>query len=64
MPKQKTSKAVAKRIKVTGTGKMKRHSPGSGHLKSRKSNKTLRGFRKSKDLAPTFAKMAKKMLHI
>ncbi|HNX27209.1 MAG TPA: bL35 family ribosomal protein [Phycisphaerae bacterium] len=64
MPKQKTNKAVAKRIKVTGTGKMKHYSPGSGHLKSRKSNKILRNFRKAKDLSPTFARMAKKMLHI
>lgn len=60
--KQKTSKAVAKRVKISANGKVKRMSPGSGHLKSAKSNKTLRGFRKAKDVSTAFSKQAKKML--
>jgi len=46
MPKQKTRKAVAKRVKVTGTGKIKRTTAGRGHLltgKSRKRKRQLRG---------------------
>ncbi len=62
MPKMKTNKAVAKRVKITGTGKMKRYSPGAGHLKSRKSPKRLRRFRKAKDFDTAFAKHAKSML--
>ncbi len=62
MPKMKTNKSVAKRVKVTGKGKLKRHSPGSGHLKSRKTSKQLRNFRKPKDVDPTFAKQLKRML--
>ena len=62
MPKMKTKKAVAKRVKVTGTGKVMTYHPGAGHLKSRKTNKQLRKFRKEKQLSPGFAKQAKRML--
>ena len=64
MPKMKTNKSVAKRIKVTGTGKLRRHKPGAGHLKSRKSNKRLRALRKEAGLSPGFAKQARRMLGI
>ena len=62
MPKMKTNKSVAKRVKVTGTGKMKRRGPGAGHLKSRKSPKRLRRFRGEKDISPAFAKHAKRLM--
>jgi len=42
MPKQKTRKAAAKRFKRTGTGKIKRGSPGRGHLFTGKSRKQKR----------------------
>lgn len=62
MPKQKTNKAVAKRLKITGSGKIKRRSPGAGHLKSRKTNKQLRRYRQEKDFSTAFTKHAKRML--
>jgi large subunit ribosomal protein L35 len=62
MPKMKTNKAVAARVKVTGTGKMKRRKPGSGHLKSRKTPSQIRRFRKQCDLSPAFTKIARKKL--
>ncbi len=62
MPKMKTSKAVAKRVKVTGRGKVVRYSPGSGHLKSRKTSKQLQAFRKPKKLSKTFSRHAKRLL--
>jgi large subunit ribosomal protein L35 len=62
MPKHKTNKSVAKRVKVTGTGRLKRRSPGASHLKSRKSPKRLRRFRKVKDFDSVFAKHALRML--
>ena len=62
MPKMKTNKSVAKRVRVTGSGKLKRRSPGAGHLKSRKSPKRLRKFRKEKDFDNAFAKHAKTLL--
>ena len=52
MPKSiarsKTRKAVAKRFKVTASGKVVRSSPGRRHLLSCKSSKTKRKLAKSK----------------
>jgi len=62
MPKVKTNKAVAKRIRITGTGKLRRRKPGSGHLKSCKSPSRIRRFRKEQGLSPGFAKIARRML--
>ena len=62
MPKMKTNKSVAKRVKLTARGKLLRHRAGAGHLKSRKSNKRLRKLRKACLVAPRFAKQAKAML--
>lgn len=42
MPKQKTHKSIAKRIKITGKGKLlRRHQLGVGHLKRKKSKGAL-----------------------
>ena len=62
MPKQKTNKSVVKRVKVTGSGKLTRRSPGASHLKSRKSPKRLRRFRSTKAFDTAFAKQAKRMM--
>ena len=62
MPKVKTRKAVAKRVKVTATGKVLRHMPCSGHLKSRKTPGQIRRFRKEIELPAVFARHAKRML--
>lgn len=64
MPKMKTNKAVAKRIKVTARGKLMRHRAGSGHLKSRKSPKRLRRLRKQTELYKGFSKHARRLLGI
>ena len=62
MPKMKTNKAVAKRIKVTGTGKLRRRRTSAGHLKSVKSPGRLRRIRKGTALAPGFVRTAKRLL--
>lgn len=41
----KTNKAMAKRFKVTKTGKLKYKKAGARHLKSNKSGKRVRQFR-------------------
>lgn len=46
MPKQKTHKGLAKRVKLTARGKIKHRKAGKGHLMSVKSSKRLRGLRK------------------
>ncbi|HTN04752.1 50S ribosomal protein L35 [Planctellipticum variicoloris] len=45
MPKQKTHKGMAKRFKVTASGKIKCKSPFRGHLLSHKSGKRKRQLR-------------------
>lgn len=45
MPKQKTHKGMAKRFKVTATGKVKHRSAFRGHLLSAKSGKRKRQLR-------------------
>ena len=42
MPKQKTHKGLAKRVKVTASGKVKRKKSFSGHLMSKKNGKRRR----------------------
>lgn len=47
MPKMKTKCALAKRVKVTGTGKLKRWSAYTSHLSHNKTHKQKRHLRKS-----------------
>ena len=64
MPKQKTRKSIAKRVKVTARGKLLRNRPGAGHLKSRKTGGQLRRFRKQRQIPASFARQIKRMLNI
>ena len=47
MPKMKTNRSAAKRIKRTASGKMKRSKAYRGHLSSSKSTKRQRHLRKN-----------------
>ncbi|OPX27624.1 MAG: 50S ribosomal protein L35 [Candidatus Cloacimonas sp. 4484_143] len=47
MPKLKTRRAVAKRFKVTGKGKLKRSHANAGHIMTKKSSKRKRNLRSS-----------------
>lgn len=58
----KTHKGIAKRIKVTGTGKLKRHKSGKSHLLSNKSGQALRRLRRSKTVPDHIAKQIKEQL--
>jgi large subunit ribosomal protein L35 len=64
MPKMKPNKSIVKRVKITGRGKIMRNKAGSGHLRSHKSPKQLRDFRKARPLSPAFTKQIKRMLGI
>ena len=46
MPKMKTSRAAAKRFKVTGTGKLKRNKAYRRHILTKKTTKNKRNLRK------------------
>ena len=47
MPKMKTKRTLAKRVKRTGTGKLKRQHDYVSHLKANKTQKNKRNLRKS-----------------
>jgi len=64
MPKHKTNKSMAKRLKVTGRGKIMRHRPGAGHLKSHKTPGQIRRFRRTAALPKCFLKQAKTLLGV
>lgn len=62
MPKQKTSRAAAKRFKKTGTGKLKRSKAYKSHILTKKSAKTKRNLRKPAMTDSTNVKNMKKIL--
>ncbi|MDP8204487.1 MAG: 50S ribosomal protein L35 [Candidatus Tenebribacter mawsonii] len=64
MPKLKTRRAVAKRFKVTGKGKLKRSHAYAGHILTKKSSKRKRNLRQSGLVAASDTARMKKMLGI
>ena len=62
MPKMKTSRAAAKRFKVTGTGKLKRNKAYKRHILTKKSNKRKRNLRHATIADETNVKNMKKIL--
>jgi large subunit ribosomal protein L35 len=58
VPKIKTHKATAKRIKITGTGKILR---GHGFQNHKKSAKSKRSRRKMDDMVPVSKGMARRI---
>ena len=63
MPKLKTHRGAAKRIKRTGTGKFKRHHAYASHILSKKSRKRKRRLRSSVIVSPGDAKVLIRMLN-
>ena len=49
--------SVRSRIKITKNGKILRRKAGSGHNKTRKSNKTVVGMRKKKEMLVSETKL-------
>ena len=62
MPKMKTSRAAAKRFKVTGTGKLKRNKAFKQHILTKKSAKRKRNLRQAAMTDATNIKNMKKIL--
>lgn len=63
MPKLKTHRGAAKRVKKTASGKFKRHHAYASHILAKKSRKRKRKLRKSSIVEPCDAKILAKMLH-
>ena len=62
MPKVKTSRAAAKRFKVSGTGKLVRNKAYKYQILTKKSTKRKRNLRKDIVTDHTNAKVMKKIL--
>lgn len=62
MPKMKTSRAAAKRFKVTGTGKLVRNKAYKRHILTKKTAKRKRNLRKDIVMDETNVKTMKKIL--
>ena len=62
MPKMKTSRAAAKRFKLTGSGKLKRNKAYKRHILTKKTTKTKRNLRKAALVDSTNVKNMKKIL--
>ena len=62
MPKHKTCKALAKRVKVTASGKLKFFGSGKRHLLSSKSRRRKRHLRRGRMLNKTEVKRLARLL--
>jgi large subunit ribosomal protein L35 len=62
--KLKTRKIVAKRFKITGSGKVMRRAQNMRHLRRRKSKKQIRTYQILKEVTGKQATKIKNMLHI
>ena len=62
MPKMKTSRAAAKRFKLTGTGKLKRNKAYRRHILTKKTTKNKRNLRKAAMMDASNVKQMNKIL--
>ena len=62
MPKMKTDKGAAKRIKVTGSGRLRRRQAFRNHILEKKSPSRKRHLARETDFAPGDAKQMKRLL--
>lgn len=58
----KTHKAMAKRFKVTKTGKVLKRKAGQAHFNSRENGQTTRNKRRDVEMSDTFTKNIKKLI--
>ena len=64
MPKMKTHRGAAKRIKVTGSGKLKRRNANLSHILEKKSPKRKRRLARQSSVSPANASAVRRQLGI
>lgn len=64
MPKMKTHKGTAKRIKITGTGKLMRRRAFGAHLLSKKSKSRKRAINTTATITGSMAKNVRRALGV
>jgi large subunit ribosomal protein L35 len=62
MPKMKTDRGAAKRIKITGTGRLRRRKAFRSHLLEKKSSTRVRRLGREADLAKADERQVRRML--
>jgi large subunit ribosomal protein L35 len=62
MPKMKTHRGAAKRLKRTGTGRIRRNKANKSHILTKKTTKRKRRLRKPDLVAKSDEKRVKRML--
>ena len=62
MPKKKTHKGLAKRIKVTATGKLLHRQSGKAHLLGKKTSKRRRRLGRDKQLSAGEERIVRRLL--
>ena len=62
MPKNKTHSGMSKRVKVTGTGRLRRQKAGTRHLLEHKSSEQTRRLAGTTDVAKPDVRRVRKML--
>ena len=62
MPKLKTHRGAAKRLRITGSGKLKRNKAYKSHILTKKSPKTKMNLRKSAIVSDGDAKRIAQLL--
>jgi large subunit ribosomal protein L35 len=62
MPKMKTHSGASKRIRVTGSGKLRRQQAGRRHLLEKKSSRLTRRLEGTTELAKADAGRVKRLL--
>ena len=64
MPKMKTHKGTAKRVKITSTGKITRRRASGGHLLAKKSKSRKRAINSTATITGAMAKNVKRALGV
>jgi large subunit ribosomal protein L35 len=62
MPKMKTDSGAKKRIKVTGSGKLRRRKAFGGHIREKKSSVRSRRLGRETDLSTALEKKTKRLM--
>ncbi len=62
MPKMKTDTGAKKRVKITGSGRLRRRKAFRGHIMEKKSSARSRRLGRETDIAPGIEKNVKRML--
>ncbi len=62
MPKMKTDKGAAKRVKITGTGRLRRGHAMRSHLFEKKPSKRTRRLGREADFSPSDVRQVRRLL--